>query len=83
MSRFTYQLYPDLSAFINEIRQNGISTGLLQKIIERHQNNYIYNKGLYDRYQTLKEELPIYSRKPRFDEENPINNKINNDFFLF
>lgn len=81
MSRFSYQLYPDFSAFINEIRQNGISTGLLQKIIERHQNNYIYNKGLYDRYQTLKEELPIYSRKPRFDEENPINNKINNDFF--
>ena len=81
MSRYSYQLYPDLAAFLPEIRQNGISAGLLQKIIERHQNNYLYNKGLYDRYQTLKEELPIYSRAPRFDEENPINNKINNDFF--
>ena len=81
MSRFRNQLYPDLSCFIDEIRQNGISTGLLQKIIDRHINNAIYNRMLYDRYQTLNGAVPISNREPRFDEERPINNKINNDFF--
>lgn len=81
MSRYSYQLYPDFSAFLREIRQNGITTALLHKIIERHQNNYLYNKELYERYETLKESVPIYSRRPRFEEEHPINNKMNNDFF--
>ena len=81
MSRYSYQLYPDLSAFLKEIKENGISTEILEKIIERHRKNYQYNKDLYERYMTLKESVPIYSRTPRFEEDSPINNKINNDFF--
>lgn len=81
MSRYSYQLYPDLSAFLKEIKEKGISTEILQKIIERHRKNYQYNKDLYERYMTLKESVPIYSRTPRFEEDSPINNKINNDFF--
>lgn len=72
-------LYPDLSAFVDEIEKNGISVELLQKIINRHLPNARYNKKLYDRYTTA--DVPIFRRKPRFDEQKPINNKINNDFF--
>ena len=81
MSRYSYQLYPDLSAFLPKIKQNGISEGLLQKIIERHQQNYLYNKSLYERYMTQRDAIPIFNRSPRFEEDKPINNKINNDFF--
>lgn len=81
MSRYSEELYPDLSAFLKEIKQNGISVEILQKIIKRHQKNSLYNKYLYERYMTLKESVPIFNREPRFEEEHAINNKINNDFF--
>ena len=80
MSRYEFQCYPDLTSYVDEIKANGITPLLLQQIIARHQNNAIYNKGLYDRYQTLNGAVPISNRAPRFDEEHPINNKINNDF---
>ncbi len=73
------EIYPDLSAFCDEIESNGISETLLQKIINRHLPNSKYNKKLYDRYTTAN--VPIRDRKPRFEEDKPINNKINNDFF--
>lgn len=72
-------LYPDLRAFIDVIEKEGISVELLQKIIQRHSYNSKYNKKLYERYRT--EDVPIRNRKPRFEEEKPINNKLNNDFF--
>ena len=75
------ELYPDFSAFIKEIESNGISVELLQKIIQKHQPNSKYNKKLYERYITVDGGVPIFDRKPRFEEKNPINNKINNDFF--
>lgn len=81
MSRYSYQMYPDFSCFLPEIRENGMSEGLLQKIIERHQQNYLYNKSLYERYMTQRDAIPIFNRSPRFEEDKPINNKINNDFF--
>ena len=81
MSRYSYQMYPDLTAFLPEIRQNGISEGLLQKIIERHQQIYLCNKSLYERYLTQRDAIPIFNRSPRFEEDKPINNKINNDLF--
>ena len=31
---------------------------------------------------TIDESVPIMRRNPRFDESNPINNKINNDFLV-
>lgn len=80
MSRYSYQQYPDLTAFLTELRQNGINAELLNKIIDRHINNAAYNKSLYDRYMTTKDSVPIFSRQPRFEEDKPINNKINNDF---
>ena len=76
------QLYPDYTAEIEEINKNGISVSLLYKIIHKHRGNSLYNKKLYERYQALLECVPIYSRKPRYnDNENVINNKIANDFF--
>lgn len=74
-------LYPDYSAEIDELDKNGITPELLQRIIFKHKYNALYNKKLYDRYMTTKEGLPILNRKSRFQDNNPINNKINNDFF--
>lgn len=65
---------------ITELRKNGITVDLLYKIIQKHRFNSQYNKRLYGRYRTLENEVPIFNRVPRFDEDS-INNKINNDFF--
>lgn len=81
MSRKRNELYPDFSAFIKEIERDGITIALLQKIIQKHLPNSRYNKKLYDRYMTVDGGVPIFDRQPRFEEEHPINNKINNDFF--
>lgn len=80
MSRNITELYPDFSAEITELRKNGITVDLLYKIIQKHRYNSRYNKRLYGRYRTLENEVPIFKRVPRFDEDS-INNKINNDFF--
>lgn len=74
-------LYPDYTAEIEELNNNGISEALLQRIIYKHRFNSKYNHKLYDRYQILKEGVPIFQRESRFDEDDPINNKVNNDFF--
>ena len=81
MSRNLKQLYPDYSAEIAAIKKNGITEELLSKIITLHKPNALYNRKLYRRYMAVGEAVPIFERKPRFDEPNPINNKINNDFF--
>ena len=73
-------LYPDYTAEIEELDKNGISEALLQRIIHKHRRNSKYNKKLDDRYKVVAEGLPIFNRKSRF-EDNPINNKVNNDFF--
>ena len=78
MSRKENQLYPDFTQFISKIRQDGITIDLLQKIIQKHRGNSLYNRKLYDRYKAI--DVPIYKRTPRYDEDKPINNKINNDF---
>lgn len=74
-------LYPDYTAFIEYIDKNGINSNILQKIISQHRHNHIYNKNLIQRYKTLDNKVPIFERTPRFDEDNAINNKLNNDFF--
>lgn len=81
MARNKRQVYPDLTAFVDEIEKNGITPELLSKIIERHRPNSRYNEALFNRYTTMDGALPIQRRKPRFEESKPINNKINNDFF--
>lgn len=74
-------LYPDFTAEIEELDKNGITEELLQRIIHKHRHNSRYNKRLDDRYKVVKEGLPIFNRRPRFDDDNPINNQINHDFF--
>lgn len=81
MSRKLNQLYPDYTAEIRELNDKGFSLELLYKIINKHKYNSLYNRKLYERYMTVDDSVPIMKRKTRFDEENPINNKINNDFF--
>ncbi len=82
MVRTNEQCYPDYSAQLEQLRENGFSVELLLKIIEKHKANSDYNRLLYERYQTLETGVPIFRREPRFtDEDEPINNKINNDFF--
>ena len=81
MPRSEYELYPDFQAEIDEIDRVGISDALLNKIIDKHGANRMYNWNLHKRYEVLDGEVPIFQRIPRFDEENPVNNKVNNDFF--
>lgn len=76
------ELYPCYDAEIKAIDQNGFTNELISRIITRHAGNSRYNRDLYERYQALQEAVPIFQRKPRFeDEKDAINNKINNDFF--
>lgn len=79
--RTEFELLPEFTAELEEIRNSGITTELLYKIIQKHQFNAIYNKSLHNRYKGLNGCVPIFNRKPRYEEEKPINNKINNDYF--
>ena len=79
--RSELEILQEFSAELEEIRKNGITTPLLYKIIQKHLPNAIYNKQLYDRYRAILTGVPIFGRQPRYEEENPINNRINNDFF--
>lgn len=81
MSRKKRQLYPDFRAFVDYIDENGITPEILYKIINKHRPNARYNEELYQRYMTMHEALPIMKRQPRFEEDNPINNRINHDHF--
>ncbi len=82
MTRSTLQLLPSFTAELEEIRKSGITKELLQKIIQKHKQNADFNKKLYNRYMAVCDGVEIFSRQPRYEEEeNPINNKINNDFF--
>lgn len=80
MARTDLTLLPKFTAELQAVRDNGISPELLYKIIQKHQPNATYNKGLYKRYMATEDGLPIFKREPRYEEENPINNKVNNDF---
>ena len=82
------EVYPDYTAELEAIRTGGITTGLLDKIIQKHLMNAAYNRRLYNRYRVLNGCVPIFNRRPRFHmltpdgkEVEPINNKVNNDFF--
>lgn len=82
MTRNELQLYPNFSGYLEAIRQNGMTKELLQKIIQKHKPNSDYNRYLHNRYKAIYGGVPIFERQPRYEEEeNPINNKINNDFF--
>ena len=76
------QLYPKYGAEIKAIREVGITSELITRIINKHRGNAKYNKELYDRYRVLEDRVPIFLRKPRFEDgDDTINNKVNNDYF--
>lgn len=75
------EMYPRYTAEIKYIDKNGITPEILYKIIRKHRGNRQYNYKLYERYSNSENGVPIFKRKPRFDSSNPINNKVNNDFF--
>lgn len=76
------ELYPKYNAEIKAIKEGGITTELLSKIINKHLPNSRYNRSLYERYQAIADGVPIFKREPRFGEsDDTINNTVNNDFF--
>lgn len=80
-ARSEKELYPDYTAELEALRENGITPELIQKIINKHKCNALRNKKLYDRYRGLEEGLPIFKRVPRFsDDPDAINNKLAHDF---
>lgn len=82
MSRTREQKYPDYAAHIEAIENGGITDELLRKIIKKHLPNAECSKQLIERYEALEDGVPIFSRRPRFDDnDDAINNRINNDFF--
>lgn len=80
MPRLESEIYPDFQAEIEEIDANGMTDSLLNHIISKHSANREYNWSLHKRYEALQGKLPIFLREPRFEEENPLNNHVNNDF---
>lgn len=80
MVRSITETLPTFSAELAEVREHGITKELLQKIIQKHRANSLYNYKLYERYMAVAEGVDIFDREPRFEEEKPINNKVNNDF---
>lgn len=81
MTRNELELYPNFTGELEAIRETGITKEILQKIIQKHRPNSLYNRCLYNRYKAIYGGVPIFDRQPRYEEENPINNRINNDFF--
>lgn len=73
--------YPDYTAEIEALENDGFSIELLRRIITKHRENSTYNKKLIDRYEVLADGVPIFDRKPRFDSAKAINNHLNNDHF--
>ena len=81
MARTERELLPEFSAELQEIREHGITTSLLYDILQKHMDNAEYNRKLYKRYMAILSGVPIFDRQARYEEEKPINNKVNNDFF--
>lgn len=81
MARNEWELIPTYTAELEEIRKSGITAELLGKILQKHSLNSIYNRMLHKRYMGIEGGVPIFDRQPYYEEENPINNKINIDHF--
>lgn len=82
--RTLFQEFPNYQAELEDIRENGITLETLRKIISRHAGNASVTRELYDRYKVMDYAVPIFTRKPRYETDGgqePINNKVMNDFF--
>ena len=73
--------YPDYTAELRVLRENGgvPDVKLVQRILQKHEPNAAYSRKLYERYTGAG--VPIYDRKPRFDDGAALNNRVNHDFF--
>lgn len=80
-ARQAMEFVPSFDCYVDEIQNNGITAEIIYKIIQRHRPNALYNQKLFARYIGVNGGIPIFDRTPRYEEEKPINNKINNDFF--
>ena len=81
-----------LYAFINFIKENGISGDIVTKLIELHKDDRARMLNLYQRYKADIDGVPILQRKPVQYEENfetggnvrriddKVNNTLNNSF---
>lgn len=61
---------------LQAIRESGITTDLIKRLIEKHESRAIEMKRLYERY--MQKNVPIQSRD--LDDPMKVNNKIANDF---
>ena len=76
--------YPDYTAELEDIRENGLSLETLYRIINKHELNASRTRKLYDRYRSINYAVPIFNREARYHTEGgkeEINNKVMNDFF--
>lgn len=81
MARSEWELLPEFSAELEEIREKGLTLGLLYDILRKHEPNSTYNRELYKRYMGIEQGVPIFERIVKYEKEKQINNKVNNDFF--
>ena len=63
MARTEWELLPEFTAELEEIRKNGINPTLLYDILQKHISNAEYNKKLYKRYMCIGEGVPIFGRE--------------------
>ena len=72
-------LFPTFNAEIKYIDQYGVDGKIIKRIIEKSKAKHDHQKNLYERYKVTEKGVPIFSRK--FEDENAINEKVNNDYF--
>ena len=60
--------YPDYSGYLSYLEEHGFDNVIMNKIISRHAACRQRTKALYERYKCYEEALPIFQRKPRFDD---------------
>lgn len=79
-----------MQAYLNLLKNNPITADIVEMMIEEHEQDHKRMKGLYERYKTSIDGVPILSRKPVDYEDfetdaikridNKVNNTLNNTF---
>jgi len=79
-----------MNAYINLLKNNKVTADIVEMMIKDHEQDHKRMKGLYERYQTAIEGVPILQRKAIEYEDfetdavkridNKVNNRLNNAF---
>ena len=77
-AEITENIFPNYSSEIMRIEREGISSDVIDRIINKHEAKKNHMKALYSRWCTTEKGVPIFTRTARPD---VVNNKINNDYF--